>query len=504
MGLINLVKIKRRRHGKYETALDSKRQTTISYTVPDQDGNFVQICRKTFMDIFDVTQKRLVGLINKKKMGDTTFTDRRSNNKPSKFTDNDRQLIHQHINSFPRDVSHYSRAKSEKQFLSPDLNIHRLFKSFLEKNKGSSVSYKFYRGVFKSDFPKLSFHRPRVDTCHTCDRLNCESKQNNSDGTKAKAQLELHHRKVEKAMAYMKKENADSQLPGSDKCSISFDLQQVLFVPTLTHSDMFYLSQLSCYNLGIHLSDNNHAFMCTWHEGVSGRGGNEVASTLLKVLNSGVTEKKHLLLWSDNCTGQNKNRMVIFVLVFLVLHQVFDTIEYNFLISGHSFMCCDRDFALIEKRKRVMKAIIPNDLHEVITSAKYDPPFQVINMSVNGFWNIQEAADTYLNTKKLNISKAIRIKVDCNNPTILQMKETFSDIEAWKPVNILKNGKTLEDLKSAKLSLLPPENKISVNKKKSLTSMIPYLENPEHKAFYRELLNIQEESLGPSSSSTHL
>nr|CAI5841756.1 unnamed protein product [Callosobruchus analis] len=99
-----------------------------------------------------------------------------SNNKSSKFTNEDRQLIHQHINSIPRDVSHYSRAKSDKQFLSPDLNIHRLYKSFLQKNKTSTVSYKFYRGVFKKDFPNLSFHRPRVDTCHTCDRLSCESK----------------------------------------------------------------------------------------------------------------------------------------------------------------------------------------------------------------------------------------------------------------------------------------------------------------------------------------
>nr|CAI5826307.1 unnamed protein product [Callosobruchus analis] len=204
-----------------------------------------------------------------------------------------------------------------------------------------------------------------------------------------------------------------------------------------------------------------------WHEGVSGRGGNEIASTLLKILNSGITEKKHLLLWSDNCAGQNKNRMVIFVLVFLVLHQVFDTIEYNFLISSHSFMSCDRDFALIEKRKRVMKAIIPNDLHKVITSAKYDPPFEVIDMTTNGFWDIKEAADRYFNTKSLNISKAITIKMDCKNPTVLLTKESFTDLDPWKEVNILKNGKNIEDLKSATITLLLPENKISENKEQS-------------------------------------
>ncbi|KAJ8926761.1 hypothetical protein NQ314_020879 [Rhamnusium bicolor] len=122
-------------------------------------------------------------------------------------------------------------------------------------------------------------------------------------------------------------------------------------------------------------------------------------------------------------------------------------------------LCFDRDFALIEKRKRVMKAIIPNDLHKVITSAKYDPPFEVVDMSVNGFWDIKEAADKFLNTKNLNISKAVRIKVDCKNPTVLLIKESFSDVEAWKQVNILKQGKTIGDLKSAKIALLLPENK---------------------------------------------
>nr|CAH7750032.1 unnamed protein product [Callosobruchus chinensis] len=47
MGLLNLVKIKRRRHGKYETAVNSKRQTSVTFTIPNQDGHFVQVCRNT-------------------------------------------------------------------------------------------------------------------------------------------------------------------------------------------------------------------------------------------------------------------------------------------------------------------------------------------------------------------------------------------------------------------------------------------------------------------------
>ena len=47
--------------------------------------------------------------------------------------------------------------------------------------------------------------------------------------------------------------------------------------------------------------------------------------------------------------------------------EVFEIIDYNFLITGHRFMSCDQEFAIIEKRVRVIKATVPN---RVKTSAK--------------------------------------------------------------------------------------------------------------------------------------
>lgn len=43
---------------------------------------------------------------------------------------------------------------------------------------------------------------------------------------------------------------------------ITFDLQQNLPVPTLTHSAMFYLCQLWVYNFGIHECDSGNGIMC--------------------------------------------------------------------------------------------------------------------------------------------------------------------------------------------------------------------------------------------------
>nr|CAI5841801.1 unnamed protein product [Callosobruchus analis] len=109
MNLIHLVLIRRRRHGSYENPEESKRQTTVNYTIPGESGDFVQVCKKTVMD-----------------------TDKRTCHKTSKFSENDRNAIRDHVNSLPRDVGHYTRAKSDKEYLSPDLNLHRLFKAFIK------------------------------------------------------------------------------------------------------------------------------------------------------------------------------------------------------------------------------------------------------------------------------------------------------------------------------------------------------------------------------------
>ncbi|KAG5875771.1 hypothetical protein JTB14_022480 [Gonioctena quinquepunctata] len=152
-------------------------------------------------------------------------------------------------------------------------------------------------------------------------------------------------------------------------------------------------------------------------------------------------------------------------------------------------MPCDRDFALIEKRKRVRKAFIPDDLVNVIQLARYNPPFEVIKMTDFGFWDIKGPADLLLNTKKLKISKAVIIRIEKDNPINVKTKTAFSEIQ-YTETNILKKGKTMSDLMKVELLGLPPANKISENKKKSLRSMLPYLSNPLHKDFYKELLDI--------------
>lgn len=174
MGLVSICAVQRRRHGSYEDEQNSRRQATICYSLSNGDGKCLRVCKKSFQDTFAVSDKRLRVIIEKKKRGDTCYDDKRTRHAAPKFTEADRDLVKAHINMIPREVGHYSRAKSSKEYLSPDLNIHRLFKAFLEMYPDSKVTYKFYRSVLIKDLPNLCFHRPRVDTCSTCDILDCQ------------------------------------------------------------------------------------------------------------------------------------------------------------------------------------------------------------------------------------------------------------------------------------------------------------------------------------------
>ncbi|KAJ4451093.1 hypothetical protein ANN_02531 [Periplaneta americana] len=91
---------------------------------------------------------------------------------------------------------------------------------------------------------------------------------------------------------------------------------------------------------------------------------------------------------------------------------LFEHIEQRFLLSGHSFLQCDSDFALIEKRQNVTKAFIPSDLLKILQDSKVVKPFQTVSMLESYFLNMQDVADQLISIKNLNISKACCIQYD--------------------------------------------------------------------------------------------
>ena len=87
---------------------------------------------------------------------------------------------------------------------------------------------------------------------------------------------------------------------------------------------------------------------------------------------------RHLIIFSDNAAGQNKNR-VVFALLQELANSKCDVVTINFPIPGHSFLPINRDFAILEKKRRkVDRAIAPSTWTIFIKEAKIAQPFELV------------------------------------------------------------------------------------------------------------------------------
>lgn len=193
------------------------------FSVPDGNGAVVRVWKQTFMEIFAIDTQCIKTFITRKKNSEVIFEERcgGSRDKSTKYSVTEWKLVRDHINRFPREISYYchNQTTNNKEYLSPDLNIHKLYQALKLKYPNTNISRRYYYGVFITDFPNLSFKLPQMDTYKTCDLLSLKAKDNKK-GQKANVELELHYRKTEKSFAAVKEDFKNSTMPRSDTCTL--------------------------------------------------------------------------------------------------------------------------------------------------------------------------------------------------------------------------------------------------------------------------------------------
>ncbi|KAJ8871837.1 hypothetical protein PR048_028177 [Dryococelus australis] len=187
-------------------------------------------------------------------------------------------------------------------------------------------------------------------------------------------------------------------------------------------------------------------------------------------------EKKKRAIWCDNCAVLNKNRTILIAIIYLIGKGVFESVELKFLISGHNFMGCDRDFGVIEKRRKVSKPVVPKELEEIVTSVRV-PTFQ------------------YINTQNLRISKAFHINVTKKKPCVVKIANTFDFVEpSCTKTNVLKQCVSLDSLPAVeKLPWVNFTRDISKETRKHLLAMLAYLK-VVYSQFYEDLLQVNSDN----------
>lgn len=114
-----------------------------------------------------------------------------------------------------------------------------------------------------------------------------------------------------------------------------------------------------------------------------------MSACLIKHLKTYAAGQKHVIMYSNSCTGQNRNIKTSLSFMKLVqdVGTGIDIIDYKFLVSGHSYLPNDGEFGIIESASRRHAHIYSSDEWvEIIKNAKRkEPLFVVGNMKISDF-----------------------------------------------------------------------------------------------------------------------
>ena len=126
-----------------------------------------------------------------------------------------------------------------------------------------------------------------------------------------KEEYDAHIRSKENVF---KEKEKDKQIPSKDDtvAVAVFDLEEVLTTPKTNVSQAYYMRKLNTYNLSVYDYGTKNGFCYIWPEWLASRGANEIASCVVQYVTEMVNQgKRNIILYSDCCTGQNRNRYIV-------------------------------------------------------------------------------------------------------------------------------------------------------------------------------------------------
>ncbi|KAK3924824.1 Halomucin [Frankliniella fusca] len=464
----------------------------------------VQVCRATFLNVLSETDAFVRRVVATKTTSGTVHMDKRGRKKPKhQLPSLKKQEVLDDIASYPKYISHYCRKQTASKYLPSHLTLeamHRNYKKKVEK----PVSYWTYRRVFKT--LNLKFKQPNKDTCAKCDSYVMKIKicADETEKEKLLKEKELHLRKAESAYSLKRESRKRFEIDESKRVLI-FDLEQCLPTPYLKCSEVYYARQLYVFNMTIYDTTTKITTCYMWHEGEAGRGANEISSCLFKHCLDEIPENvKHLRLFSDSCTGQNRNSIVAAMFHALLQEKkTIDVVDHVFLVPGHTRLECDNKHSVIENAKKTVETInVPSEWYELVDIAgrtnleKFpDGGFRVVQMK-DSFYDFsalllaQGPLVKRLQDEDGNAFHYLKTHWFCykkSKPFIVSVKSSFSEDALFNTVNFLRNKNQAKSLQlTSHLKKLPGSVVIPKKKKEDLLKLLKFL-STEHHNFYKDL-----------------
>ena len=124
-----------------------------------------------------------------------------------------------------------------------------------------------------------------------------------------------------------------------------------------------------------------------WCEKDGLRGSNEIGSCVYHYLESLHKEGiKKVILFSDACGGQNRNKNMLSMLWYARHKFSFDSIEHIFFVTGHSQNEGDSMHSTIERKSKKTPIYTPCQWAQSIKDAKKREPVYIVNEIDHSFF----------------------------------------------------------------------------------------------------------------------
>ena len=351
-----------------------------------------------------------------------------------------------------------------------------------------------YQRVFQSK--NLSFHNPKKDQCSLCAMYKTGDV---SVRTKLEGKFNKHTAEKNTVRQLKDRSKQRAHEDNTFLCA-SFDLQQVIYLPSSNESAVFYKRRLAVFNFTLYNIFNKDCFCYTWSEAESKRGSSEIATCVYNALQFyDSKEMKVASLFSDGCSGQNKNSIMATMLLYTVLHSKnLNEISLKFFETSHGQNEGDSVHSSISHAiKHAGNIFVPSQLCPIFKLARRQHPYNVYPLQYTDFLDFKTLSKELriLTVKKTDTGDSVKwteimeFKVSKNHPQQIFFKTSHLE-DNFKVLSLKRLG-TAELGKLLPNRLNNQPNKISEEKYSDLQSMCvgetPVIRLEEHKQFYRSL-----------------
>eukprot|EP00834_Sanchytrium_tribonematis_P006429 NODE_471_length_7033_cov_0.382031.p1 type:complete len:574 gc:universal NODE_471_length_7033_cov_0.382031:4047-2326(-) len=234
-------------------------------------------------------------------------------------------------------------------WLPSEFTISRLHGIYNQTENAIQVHFETFRRLFH-DCEMIKIRSPRSDMCDTCTEFKTQLNGTTTD-TGLTQTTEAFTKHLKQAKLARLDYNRSKTL--SNVTCLSFDYSQNLCLPSFTDqpSEIYFMSLLNIHLFGIFNETRQKQLNYIYREDQGKKGSNNVTSILIDyIYRLAEQQRKHLVLFADNCVGQNKNNTVMKLLNWLCLTGKCESIEMKFMIKGHTKFSPDSGFGNIKKK----------------------------------------------------------------------------------------------------------------------------------------------------------